>query len=112
MKVYEKIKKYRIDKNYSQESVAYELGLSQSQYSRRENGQIVFNIDEILKLVDVFDISLNDLFEDFVEKKSDFGNTPSKDDAREVVLVPRKLIELYELRIKEKAEMIKILLSK
>ena len=39
MKLHEKIKSIRENKRFSQDSIAYELGLSQSQYSRRENGE-------------------------------------------------------------------------
>jgi len=41
------IKEARLAKGYSQENVALDLELSQSQYSRRENGSINFSLDEI-----------------------------------------------------------------
>ena len=50
MKLHEKVKFYRESKRISQESIAHELGLNQSQYSRRENGSIKFNSEEIALL--------------------------------------------------------------
>lgn len=42
MKIHETIKEIREDKKISQEVVAHNLRLSQSQYSRRESGEIKF----------------------------------------------------------------------
>ena len=42
--------------------VAFELGLNQSQYSRRENGVIKFNSDENSQLFEFLDVSPLELF--------------------------------------------------
>jgi transcriptional regulator with XRE-family HTH domain len=53
-----KIRNIRKLNDYSQEYISYELGLSQSQYSRRENGTINFSIIEIEKLCKLFNIKI------------------------------------------------------
>ncbi len=53
------VKKHRQIKGYSQENMAMDLGLSQSQYSRRESGKIQFTIAEIMKIAVLLDIDLD-----------------------------------------------------
>ncbi len=52
------IKEARLAKRYSQENVAMDLKLSQSQYSRRENGYINFSLDEIRRLCKILNLDL------------------------------------------------------
>ena len=54
------IKEARLAKGYSQENVAMDIGLSQSQYSRRENGSIVFSLEEIRMLCYILDLDIHD----------------------------------------------------
>jgi transcriptional regulator with XRE-family HTH domain len=55
----EVIKKLRLSKGYSQENMAMDLGLSQSQYSRRENGTIEFSLVEIRRICKILDVDLH-----------------------------------------------------
>ena len=52
------IKEAMLAKGYSQENVALDLELSQSQYSRRENGAINFSLDEIRILCKILNLDL------------------------------------------------------
>lgn len=107
MKLHEKVKFYREYKRLSQESVAYELGLNQSQYSRRESGNILFNADEIAKLSALFEISANELFG---EETIIFNNTnQSGGNFAQYINLPQELIDQYEKRIREKDELIQVL---
>lgn len=100
MQVHEKIKAIREDKKLSQGYLANELGLDQSQYSRREKGEIPFVPNEIQKISKLLKISISNLFgEEILVNQKD-------------VSIDEKLIEQYELRIKEKKEMISLLKSK
>jgi transcriptional regulator with XRE-family HTH domain len=74
------------------------LGLNQSQYSRREKGEIPFIPNEIQKLSVLLETSISDLF----------GEKIASSDT---VLIHEKLIAQYELRIKEKDQLIEILKS-
>ena len=57
------IRMIRIKQRLSQKFIAKELGLNQSQYSRRENGSIDFSFTEILKLKKIFNVSYEELFD-------------------------------------------------
>jgi transcriptional regulator with XRE-family HTH domain len=95
MELHENVKFYREAKKLSQDSVAYNLGLDQSQYSRRENGTIQFKSDEISKLN-----SESVIFNNTNQQGGNFG---------QYISFPEELQKQYELRIKEKDEMINVL---
>ena len=62
MKLHEKVKLLRDDKKLSQDFLAHELGLDQSQYSRREKGEIQFVPEEIKKLSKLLETTISNLF--------------------------------------------------
>jgi transcriptional regulator with XRE-family HTH domain len=105
MQLHEKVKYFRESKRLSQESVAYQLGLNQSQYSRRENGAIKFNSDEISQLCEVLEVSPLKLFNS--ESIIFNNNNQQGGNFGQYIALPEEL--QYELRIKEKDEMIAIL---
>ncbi|MDP1841809.1 MAG: helix-turn-helix domain-containing protein [Sediminibacterium sp.] len=58
-----KLKKLREINNLSQIAMAEKLFMSQSAYSKLENGQTSFKIDIIIKLLETFDLEAAELFE-------------------------------------------------
>ncbi len=103
MRLHEKIRSIREDKKLSQGYLAHELGLDQSQYSRREKGEIPFVPNEIVRISKLLKTSVAFLFgeETSIDQKDvTFIKNVSIDE---------KLIEIYELRIKEKEDMIALL---
>src|SRR5690554_517031 len=107
MKLYEKIRTIREEKKLSQDAVAHELGLCQSQYSRREKGEIKFDADEILRLSKVLNATVSELYE---EEINVFNNSNQKDGVFEqFVTILNKLIEQYEKRLQAKDDMIALL---
>jgi transcriptional regulator with XRE-family HTH domain len=110
MKLHEKVKYFREAKKLSQESIAIELGLNQSQYSRRENGSIKFNGEEIELLSKLLKVNPSELFGDqsvILNNKDQKGG-----NFAQYITLPKELIQQYELRIKEKDEVIKLLKDK
>lgn len=109
MKIHEKIRDIRESKKISQSAIAHELGLEQSQYSRREKGEIQFVPEEIAILSKVLETSISNLFG---EETIVFNNNEQKGgNFGQYITIPEKLIEQYELRIKEKDELIGLLKS-
>lgn len=75
MKVKEKlIREARIKKEYSQDFVAHYLDISQSKYSRLEKGEIMFDITELSKLIDLLELNPLEVI-DFTEKQQVFINS-------------------------------------
>ena len=110
MKIHEKIRDIRESKKISQSAIAHELGLEQSQYSRREKGEIQFVPEEIAILSKVLKTTISNLFG---EETIVFNNNEQKGgNFGQYITMPEKLIEQYELRIKEKDELISLLRKK
>jgi transcriptional regulator with XRE-family HTH domain len=110
MEIHERVKFYRESKRMTQDSVAFKLGLDQSQYSRRESGVIKFNSDEITKVCEVLDITPMELFN---TESVIFNNTNQQGgNFGQYIALPDDLIKQYELRLKEKDEMIALLKEK
>ena len=101
MKFYENVKSIREQKKLSQEAVAFELGLSQSQYSKREHGQIPFSAAEMKKLSKILDSEISELY----------GINANSYDEHTIqhINILNKLIDQYEKRIEEKDNIIAIL---
>lgn len=75
MKVKEKlIREARIRKDYKQHDIAHFLGVSQSQYSKLENGEVHFDITQLGLLLDKLDLNPLDVIE-FSEKQQVFINS-------------------------------------
>lgn len=109
MKLHERVKHIREQKRISQESVAYELGMSQSQYSRRESGEVNFLAEEIGLLSQALDTKISEIYG---EQANVYNSHNQKGGVQHLVgnySIPEKLIEQYELRLKEKDEVIKLL---
>ena len=73
------IKIARKAKGYSQENVAMDLELSQSQYSRRENGSINFSLDEIKKLCEILDLDIHQTVTSLINVAKSSEMTPTGD---------------------------------
>lgn len=110
MRLNEKVKTLREEKKLSQSYLAHELGLEQSQYSRREKGEIQFVPDEIIKLSKVLETTIANLFD---EETIVFNNIDQKGgNFGQYITVSYKLIEQYEFRLKEKDDLIELLRQK
>lgn len=59
-----KLKKLRSTKNLTQEELAEELGVTQQQIARYENGQRNFKQDFLVKLAEYFNVPVSDFFAD------------------------------------------------
>jgi transcriptional regulator with XRE-family HTH domain len=107
MEIFEKVRFFREQKKLSQEFVSTILNIEQSQFSRRESGQIPFSINELDKLSELFDVEISEFFK---EKTVIFtSNNQQGGSFGQYVSVPDRLIEQYEMRLKEKEEMIDML---
>lgn len=104
MTLNKKIRALRIEKKISQSYIAHELSLEQSQYCRREKGEIHFSPDEIIKIAKLLATNVAALFGEEINKPNNLDQENIK-----YITVPEKFIDEYELRIKEKDDLIKLL---
>ena len=57
MMKYENIRSIRIDRGYTQEQIAKQLGISQNTYSQYEIGVLNYPVVAIVKLADIYGVS-------------------------------------------------------
>lgn len=57
-----KLKGLRVEKGFSQQKFAEQLGLSQSQYAQRELGHIEFTLTEMRRIGKILDVKPGALF--------------------------------------------------
>ena len=57
MMKYENIRSIRIDRGYTQEQIAKQLGISQNTYSQYEIGVLNYPVDAVVKLADIYGVS-------------------------------------------------------
>lgn len=110
MNLHHRIKDIREEKKLSQEYMANKLTLSQSQYSRREKGEVKFLADELLSIARILEVSVAQLYG---EANNSFAvHTQNGGNFGQYISVPEKLIEQYEARLNEKDDLIQILKEK
>lgn len=75
MKVKEKmVRNARILRGISQDNIAHHLNISQSKYSKLENGEIPFDIKELSLLIDLLELNPLEVI-DFTDKQQVFINS-------------------------------------
>jgi len=102
-----KLRKLRMDSNYTQEYLAEVLGVSQKTYSNMENNKTAISADTLQKIAEEYGIEVADLLQD---GKIVVQNNSSKDSSTGGIIynhMSEKLIEQYEARIEELKEQVK-----
>ena len=73
----EKLFVLRVSNRITQKQMAKEIGISTKQYSFKEKGISKFNVDEMFKIADYFNLSLEDIF---VPSTHQFGEKKKGDE--------------------------------
>ena len=66
--VRERIRRYRLIRGYSQEYVAFRLGVSQSTFARLEGNNIKLSLDRLYKIAEILEVSSSELQASFEHK--------------------------------------------
>lgn len=106
----EKLKKARINKNFTQEYLAEMLNVSQKTYSNFENDRSKPGFAQVEEMAKVLDVSMLD----FLTGDSVTINSTNGDHSGFIYQnqLPDKLIEQYEERIKDLKEQVEFWKSK
>lgn len=99
-----RIRKLREQKGYSQEYMAYELGINQASYAIIENNTTRLSVERLFHISQVLQINIVQL----LSAENQFSTSLPADYTPEHPLVS-KLIECYEDRLREKEERIRLL---
>ena len=100
-----KLYKLRKKRGISQEKLAIDLNLAQSSISNYELGVTNIDIETLEKISNYFEIPITELL---VEDNYSFYNSKNKGETNNLVIndLSTKLIEQYDIRLKEKDETI------
>lgn len=115
MKIHTQVKKYREIKGYSQENMAMDLGLSQSQYSRRENGHIQFTTKELIAIGKLLNIDFLTLIENKYNQKDSrirLSDNQREDDLTRLVLLLIEVLLSSDNSSIEKNKLVLLMLDK
>lgn len=102
MQIGNKLKSLRVKKGYTPDFVADKLGISLVTYRRMERNESIPDINLIEKIANTYDIPIADVLTDdkIILNQNQSGGTSN--NALIINQLSEKLIEQYELRIKEK----------
>jgi len=70
----QKIKKLREEKGITQETMAIQLDVTQSNYGRLEKDDRRLNVVKLLKIAKILDININHLFNEVISENFEPGN--------------------------------------
>ena len=70
-KLGEVMRRYRTEHNYTQKKIADYLGLDRTTYSKYETAQRKPELDVIMKLASLYNVSVDDFLKDFFAEKPD-----------------------------------------
>lgn len=57
------LRRYRDNNNYTQQYVADAIGISRVSYRKWENNEVDFSVSQLVKIADLYEIAVGDLFE-------------------------------------------------
>ena len=77
-----KLREKRREKGYSQEEIAKRLNISQSNYSKYEAGTLEMSITNAIKLAELYNIDVLELFSN--KKKTSSTTSPTKQRALDI----------------------------
>lgn len=107
-KLGEIMKKYRLEHNYTQKKVADYLGIDRTTYTKYETVRKP-EIDVIMKLAVLYDVSVDEFLKDFFEAKENgampfrMAAEPKLNDKKELLTDDEKqLLDLYRESIRKK----------
>jgi len=94
------LKRARLNKGLSQETMADLLGMTQCNYSRRENGKKEITLNEWTKIAKILDITLEEIYEPFI---NNVISNSIHDDQIQIDLKSNYLFKYLESLEKENA---------
>jgi transcriptional regulator with XRE-family HTH domain len=124
MNISERIKSIRVSKQYSQDYMANEIGISQRAYSKIENNDIKLDIEKLQKIAEIFEMEAGEILSNENNQTNNFTNNKSITNAvvinysklndelqNEIISILKNNIETLQNQIIEKDKQIIELLT-
>lgn len=111
VKIGDKLRKLRVNKGYSQESMAETLQISQKTYSNMENDKSSISIENLKKIAEEFNVDLLELLSDgkvivqynTANDSSTFNGVVNNNISEELIIQLKERIEDLKIIISEKS---------
>ncbi|WP_353170419.1 helix-turn-helix transcriptional regulator [Flavobacterium sp.] len=111
VKIGDKLRKLRVNKGYSQESMAETLQISQKTYSNMENDKSSISIENLKKIAEEFNVDLLELLSDgkvivqynTANDSSTFNGVVNNNVSEELIIQLKERIEDLKIIIDEKS---------
>ena len=97
-----KIQKARKEKGYTQDYVAEKIDKSIDIYRSIENGRSVGSVASLINICNVLNITLNDIFYELLDKKTDILNKKLYKEFQDLNIENKELIEVIIDYLKSK----------
>lgn len=112
------IRRIREQKGFSQEYLADRLDISQASYARLENEETKITVDRLLKIAEILETEIIDFFnatKSGIQTQNNYDGSYGNGYIQNLTIenkdMMQKVIDLYEIRLKEKDEQIAFLKS-
>lgn len=104
-----RIKRLREDRNYSQDYLAQKLGITQKAYSKIETNQTRLSVDNLLRISEVLETSINKILD--IDGGTVYNNYSTHNGEGIVInkTTSDKIIDLYDRLLKAKDDEIEVL---
>jgi transcriptional regulator with XRE-family HTH domain len=110
--IYDRLKKARLEKNYSQDYLAKKLGLTQKAYSKIENNETKLNVDVLQRLSEILEVPIEVFFKS--ENQPTLNDFSSRNGGDNVIYKTEnndKTDELYKKLLQSKDDIISAKMS-
>lgn len=112
------IRRIREQKGFSQEYLADKLDISQASYARLENEDTKITVDRLLRIAEILETEVIDFFnttKSGIQTQNNYDGSYGNGYIQNLTIenkdMLQKIIDLYEIRLKEKDEQIALLKS-
>jgi transcriptional regulator with XRE-family HTH domain len=110
--IYDRLKKVRLEKNFSQDYLAKKLGLSQKAYSKIENNETKLNVDVLQRLSEILEVPIEVFFKSENQPiLNDFSSRNGGDNVIYKTETNDKTDELYSKLLQSKDDIISAKMS-
>jgi transcriptional regulator with XRE-family HTH domain len=107
LSVVQRVKKVRVEKNFTQDYLAKKLGLSQKAYSKIENSESKLNVDTLIKISEILDTPITNFLDESSRPiVNDYSNRTGGDNIIYKNIYNEKTEDLYNQLLKAKDDII------
>lgn len=105
--VSDRLKKYRLERNYSQDYLAKKLGITQKAYSKIENNETKLNVEVLQMVSEILDLPIESFFKNAKQPiLNDFSSRTGGDNVVYKNNSIDKIEDLYSQILRSKDEVI------